>query len=819
MVDNIHDLKQKAEALVAQMTLEEKASLCSGKDCWTLKSIERLGLDSIVVMDGPHGLRKQIGVGDNLGIGDSIPSVCFPTASATACSFDRELLYEIGAAIGEECLQEGVSVILGPGVNQKRSPLCGRNFEYFSEDPIVSGELAASIIQGIQSTGTGTSLKHFAANNQEKRRMSVSAVVEERTLRELYLKAFEIAVKKGRPDTVMCSYNKLNGVYCSENKYLLTDILRTEWGFEGAVVSDWGAVHDRAHGVEAGLDLEMPGNEGYNDAKVIDAVKNGTLSMEALDQAACRVTQLILKGMLNRKQDYHYDVEKHHQLAVKAALESTVLLKNERNLLPGNIQQKTAVIGNFAKVPRYQGAGSSRLHPIRVDTAWDALRSMGLEAAYAQGYLEEFTTSSNGTGRKAREESEKLIREACEAAEGKEMVYLFAGLTEGYESEGFDRSTMAMPEEHNRLIEAVAACNPNVVVVLAGGAPMELPWIHKVKAVLLGYLSGEGGGEAIARLLLGAAVPCGKLAETWPVKLEDVPSYHYFPGGRLTVEHRESIYIGYRYYEKVEKSVQFPFGHGLSYTEFRYTELKIEQTECQYGDKLSVSFQVANQGKFTAKETALLFVAHENDNVFLPKKELKEFVKVELLPGETKKISVIMDTRDFGYYNTLIGDWYADSGDYAIMVGGASDQCELQATISLRSPERQEPNLRRLAPSYFKLENKQFEISQTEFEAFYGRKLPEGNRQAARPYSENNTLEDVQHTVIGKIILWYANRIVKKVTKGSGEQEGMMAAMITEMPFFAMVASGEGMLSESMMHGIVDLLNGHYLRGIRKLLK
>ncbi|WP_058302889.1 glycoside hydrolase family 3 C-terminal domain-containing protein [Gorillibacterium timonense] len=811
---NQHHLKQRAKELVERMTLEEKASLCSGRDCWTLKPIERLGLESIVMMDGPHGLRKQIGEGDNLGIGDSVPSVCFPTASATACSFDRELLHELGKAMGEECVQEGVSILLGPGVNQKRSPLCGRNFEYFSEDSLVSGELAASMIQGIQSTGTGASLKHFAVNNQEKRRMSVSAVVDERTLRETYLKAFEIAVKKGKPDTVMCSYNKLNGEYCSENKYLLTDILREEWGFEGAVISDWGAVHNRALGVQAGLDLEMPGNDGYNDAKVVEAVRNGTLAIEALDQTACRVTELILKGMENRKEGYRYDVDKHHELAVKAAAESAVLLKNKGNLLPGNPKQKAAVIGLFAKKPRYQGAGSSRLHPIQVDTAWDELTALGLEADYAQGY----SVEAIGRNGKATLEQDQWIREACETARDKDIVYLFVGLTEGYESEGFDRTTMSMPEEHNRLVEAVCACNPNVVVILSGGAPMELPWLSKVRAVLLGYLNGEGGGKAIAHLLLGISVPCGKLAETWPMKQEDVPCDRYFPGGRLTVEHRESIYVGYRYYEKAGKPVQFPFGHGLSYTEFRYSNLRIDRSECHYGEKLMLTFQVTNVGGVAAKETAFLFVAHENDNVFLPKKELIEFGKVELQPWETKELSVTVDTHSFGYYNTKINDWYAESGDYLLLVGGALDKTVLQASLHLTSPMKPQPDLKSTAPSYFALENKPFEVSHEEFEALYAKKLPVSDSRARRPFTENNTLEDIQHTFIGKLVIAYANRMAAEVTKDSPEQKGMMLAMFMEMPFFAMVSSGEGMISERMMHGVIDLLNGQYGRGIRRLL-
>lgn len=813
-----NDFKEKAKELVSFMTLEEKAGICSGKDCWNTKSIKRLNIDAIMMSDGPHGLRKQTDATDNLGIGDSIPAVCFPTASALACSFDRKLVYQVGKAIGEECKQESVSVILGPGVNQKRSPLCGRNFEYFSEDPMLSGELAASMIKGVQSTGTSTSLKHFAVNNQEKRRMTINAVVDERTLRETYLKAFEIAIKKGKPDTVMCSYNRLNGEYCSENQYLLTDILRTEWGFDGAVISDWGAVHDRALGIKAGLDMEMPGNQGYNDKKLISAVNNQTLSEEELDKAACNVTELILKGMHNRKEGFRYDMEKHHSLAVKALEESAVLLKNEDNILPGNQTQKAAVIGAFAKIPRYQGAGSSKIHPIKIESPLEVFQELGMEVTYAKGYCLKKRSIDN-VSKQELEEQDRLIKQACEAAKGKDIVYLFAGLPEGYESEGFDRKNMNMPTEQNRLIEAVCECNSNVVVILIGGAPIALPWIHKVKGLLLAYLGGEGIGKAIVNLLLGFQVPCGKLAETWPLSLEDTPCYHYFPGGRLTVEHRESIYVGYRYYEKAEKNVLFPFGHGLSYVNFMYSNLKLSGEECTVGDKIQLTFDIENFGSKKAKETAFVFVAHKSDTVFLPVKELREFVKVELNQQETKEVSITLDTNTFGYYNTSIKEWYAESGIYEIMVGSSLMDCTLRASIYLKSFKKPQADLTKNAPVYYQLPQKGLKVEKEEFEALYGKNLPIHDERASRPYHWNHTLEDISHTLIGKIIIIYANRIAKKVAKAEEEQEGMMAATIKEMPFFSMVASEEDMISESMMEGILDLLNGHYIRGFIKLFK
>lgn len=812
--------REKAKELVSRMTLKEKAELCSGQDCWNTKSVERLGVSSIMVSDGPHGLRKQIGATDNLGIGESVPAVCFPTASALACSFDRELVGEVGKAIGEECLQEEVSVILGPGVNMKRNPLCGRNFEYYSEDPVVSGELAASFINGVQSTGVGTSLKHFAVNNQERHRMTVSAVIDERTLRETYLKAFELAVKKGKPATVMCSYNRINGVYSSENRYLLTEILRGEWGYEGLVVSDWGAVHDRALGVAAGLDLEMPGCGGINDAKILQAVKEGTLSVSELDAAAARVTELLLTGSERKQPGYRYSKEAHHDLAVRAAEESAVLLKNEKQVLPGKVGQCAAVIGAFAKNPRYQGAGSSKINPVRIDTPWDALTAAGVQAEYAEGYSLKVTKLKNGKqAEEQAKEQNRRIKEACRIAKGKDIVYLFAGLPEGYESEGFDRSDLKLPEEQNRLIEAVSSCGVPVAVILIGGAPMELPWIHQVDAVLLPYLCGEGMGTAVANLLLGKKSPCGKLAETWPIALEDVPGSRYFPGKRLTVEHRESIYTGYRYYDTAKVLVRFPFGYGLSYTEFAYKNLRTDKERCSYGERLTVSVEVTNCGTVSAKETVFLFSAHRSETVYLPEKELRGFTKVALAPGETQTVVWELDTREFGYYNTLLHDWYAESGVYTLFVGANVQDCPLSARLQLESKEAPQPDFRASAPTYYHLPAKDFFVPDVEFEAIYGEALPEGDVPLKRPYSMEHTLEDVRHTLIGRLVLLVAERLMKKECASEEGQEGMMLATIREMPFFALVTSGDGMISEGMMEGILELLNGHYGKGIRKLLK
>lgn len=808
-------IKQKAKELVLQMTLEEKIGLCSGKDCWSLKSIERLNLESISMMDGPHGLRKQIGVTDNLGIGESVPSVCFPTASAIACSFDCDLVYNVGKAIGEECNQEGVSVILGPGVNMKRSPLCGRNFEYYSEDPVLSGKLAASMIKGVQSTGTGTSLKHFAVNNQEKNRMTINAVVDERALREIYLKAFEIAIKESNPYMVMCSYNKLNSKYCSENEYLLKEILRKEWGFNGAVVSDWGAVHDRTLGIKAGLDIEMPGNNGFNDAKIIKSVKSGFLSEYELNKTACRVTELILKCMLNKKDDFHYDYIMHHELAVKAAQQSIVLLKNDNDILPAKTNQKVAVIGEFAKKIRFQGAGSSKINPIKIENPWDALINKNIDVTYASGYsLKLAKQEKNILSRK-----DILINEACEVARDKDIVFIFAGLPEGYESEGFDRSNMRLPDEQNELIEKVSNCNSNVVVILVGGAPIELPWINDIKGLFLAYLGGEGVGKAIVNLLFGDEVPCGKLAETWPIHLKDTPCYNYFPGGRLTSEYRESIYIGYRYYEKAEKEVLFTFGFGLSYVKFKYSDLKLNNNIYSLGESIKIDFNITNCGSMSAREIAFIFVSHKSCKVFLHKKELKDFTKIYLNANETKNVSIKLDINSLCYYNTLIKDWDVENGEYKIMICSSSKDCLLEKSIYINSNNKAQPDLAKKVPIYYNLAKNDFKVDNKSFEALYGKTLPISDSKPTRPYTLNNTLVDIRHTFIGKFINIYADKIIKKIAKSEQGQEGMMSATIKEMPFFALVSSGEDIISESMMNGIIDMLNGHYIKGLKQIFK
>ncbi len=660
------------KALVAQMTLEEKAGMCSGKDFWHLKGIERLGIPSVMVCDGPHGLRKQDQTGDHLGINDSIQAVCFPTACATASSFDRDLLRTLGEALGEECQAEDVSVILGPAVNIKRSPLCGRNFEYFSEDPYLAGELASAQVGGIQSKHVGTSLKHFAANNQEYHRWTCSSNMDERTLREIYLAAFENAVKTVQPWTLMCSYNLINGVQASENKKLLTDILRGEWGFEGYVMSDWGAVNDRVKGLEAGLELEMPASNGTTDALIVQAVREGSLEEAVLNRAVERILRVVFQYADNRMEAV-FDKHKHHALAVHMECESAVLLKNEGRILPLGEGQAVALIGQFAEKPRFQGGGSSHINAFQVTSALDALRG-DPRVTYAPGFPAD-----------RDEENPAWVAEAVAAAKNADVAVIFAGLPDLFESEGYDRKHMRLPNCQLRLIEQVSAAQPRTVVVLHNGSPIEMPWANQVKAILEMYLGGQGVGQATVELLYGLANPCGKLAESFPRKLQDNPSYLNFPGDGDDVNYREGVFVGYRYYDAKDMEVLFPFGHGLSYTAFRYDNLRLSKTDLKDTDTLTVSVDVTNAGPVAGKEVVQLYVADHTGATIRPPKELKGFEKVALAPGETKTAVFALNLRSFAWYNEKIGDWYAATGAYEVLVGASSRDIRLTQGLRLAS--------------------------------------------------------------------------------------------------------------------------------------
>lgn len=659
------------KALVARMTLEEKAGLCSGLDFWHTKSVERLGVPSVMVSDGPHGLRKQDEKVDHLGVNESIKAVCMPAACATAASFDRALIEKMGQAIGDSCQHEKLGVVLGPAVNIKRSPLCGRNFEYFSEDPYLAGEMSAAYIGGVQSKNVGTSIKHFAANNQEHRRMSSSSNADERTLREIYFPAFEISVRKSQPWTVMCSYNRINGVYASENPWLLTDVLRKEWGFEGYVMSDWGAVSDRVAGVAAGLDLEMPGSGGINDRKIVAAVKAGELDEKVVDLACERILKINYRYLENARPETPWDQEADHQLSAAIAGECMVLLKNE-GMLPLNRADKVAFIGEFAAKPRFQGGGSSHINAFRTTSAVEA--AQGLPVTYVQGYSA------------ARDmATDEMIAEAVQAAKAAKVAVVFAGLPDAYESEGYDRAHMAMPACQNRLIEAVAEANPNTVVVLHNGSPVEMPWLGKVRAVLEAYLGGQAVGIATVRVLCGDVNPSGHLAETFPVKLSDNPSYLYYGGEGDEADYREGVFVGYRYYDKKEMEVLFPFGHGLSYTTFACSDLCLSGSKITDQETLTATVTVTNTGARAGKAVVQLYVGDKESTVLRPVRELKGFEKVALQPGESRDVTFTLDKRSFAYWNTQIHDWHVETGVFTVEVGLSSRDLQAAAEVTVES--------------------------------------------------------------------------------------------------------------------------------------
>lgn len=655
-------MNEQAKHIVSQMTLEEKAAWCGGKDFWHLQGLERLGLPPMMVSDGPHGLRKQDDKADHLGVNDSIRAVCYPAGCASACCFDPAQLEAMGQALGESCRAEGVGVLLGPAINIKRSPLCGRNFEYLSEDPYLAGKLAASLIRGVQSWGVGTSVKHYACNNQERRRMSVSAQVAQRPLHEIYLAPFELAVKEGKPWTMMCSYNRVNGVYASENRQLLTEILRDKWGFDGFVMSDWGAVSRRVEAVKAGLELEMPGPCPDTTQELIEAVRAGQLDEAVLDQAVARMVSIVLAWRDAQVGEAVFDREAQHQLAAQLETRCAVLLKNT-GVLPLRRDQKLAYLGGYAQKPRYQGGGSSHINATRVP---GALSLAPAGTVYVPGFVDETAQDLDA---------------AVAAAREAEAAVIFAGLPDSFECEGYDRSHMRLPESQNQLIERVAAVQPNTVVVLHCGSPVELPWADRVAAILCLYLGGEGAGEAADALLYGDANPSGHLAETWPLRLEDNPSYLNFPGDEYTVDYAEGIWVGYRYYDKKQMEVRFPFGHGLSYTDFALSNARLSAGRMTEGETVTVSAEVTNTGKAAGAAVVQLYVASGQDQ--RPVRELQGFAKVDLAPGETKTVTMDLTARSLSYYEPALDDWYAPAGTYTLELGWSSRDlvCSLPLTF------------------------------------------------------------------------------------------------------------------------------------------
>ena len=790
---------KKSQEIISKLTLKEKASLLSGLYNWTNKPIKRDDIDvpAVLMTDGPHGLRKEIGAdsGEKVNVmGASEPATCFPPAVTLASSWDVNMVAEVAKAIGEEAIDQNISTVLGPGTNIKRSPLCGRNFEYFSEDPYLAGQLATNYILGMKSTGVGSSLKHYCANNEEYCRMSISSVIDERTLREIYLPAFETAVKNAQPQQIMCAYNRLNGVFMSENKRMLTDVLRDEWGFEGIVVSDWGAVNERVEGVKAGLDLQMPGSGGMHDYLIVKAVEEGALKEEDVDKCVIRVLDYIFDCAEKKPTEKPVcDYDKHHELAVKAGEAGSVLLKNE-GLLPLSKDKSVALIGKMAEVSRYQGSGSSRINTRKLMNVLDVFEKEGVDFEYSAGY------SLVGDGM-----DEKALQRALQVAEKKDVVVVVMGLTDVFESEGFDRTHMSIPEGQTKLLAELVKVNKNVAVVLEGGSPIETYWVKDVNAVLNTYLLGEGVGEATFNLLYGKANPSGKLAETYPVALDDVLAQKYFPMGPNATEYRESIYVGYRQYEAMEKPVAFPFGFGLSYTTFEYSDLQIADSYTE-GETLSVRFTVKNTGKVKGAEVAQVYVGQINSPVFKAVKELKGFVKVELQAGESKEVEVVLDARSFAFYNVEIKDWHVLSGDYTISVGASSQDIRLKQNIKVISaaPEAKLPSKEGL-DVYYNIKGVD-EISQESFKALYGGELIDNTPAKVGDFHINTTIGELKVIALGRFLLKVVSLVSKIIAKDAANRSMIINSAVM-MPLRCACSFTGGMFSFYSLDGIVDVCN------------
>ncbi len=800
----------KHPEIIDRMTLEQKAAFVSGYDYWHLEEAPELGLPQIMITDGPHGLRKQKGKDyvepegqkgkTGIGLGNSVPATCFPPAATSSCSWDPDLLVKEGEAMGEECLKEKVSTILGPGTNIKRSPVCGRNFEYFSEDPLLSGKCSAAVINGVQSNGVGTSLKHFCCNSQEAFRMVINEVVDERAMRELYMTAFEIAIKEAQPWTIMNSYNKINGVYASQNGHIQEEIARGEWGFEGLFVTDWGSSVDRIPGLQNGTDLQMPASGPQNTELIISAVKDGSLDEAILNERVDKVVDFIVKSKPVLEKEHTYDTEEHHKIAQEIAEGSMVLLKNDGNILPLKPGQKVAVIGEMAKHPRFQGAGSSVINPTKLDNAYDELKKLGVDITYSQGYYKTAPTKKN----KNRTPEAQLLQEAVEAARKADVAVVFVGLTEEFEGEGYDRTGIEMPENHNNLVDKIVQANPNTVVVLAGGSVVYMPWLDKVKGLLNSGLGGQAGGAAVANILTGAVNPSGKTSETYPVSFEENPTYGNYPGGPVTSEHRESVYIGYRYYDSAEKDVAFPFGYGLSYTEFEYSDIKLSADKIKDTDTLTVSFKLKNTGAVDGAEIAQIYISDNESTIFRPEKELRAFKKVFLKAGEEKEVSLELSKRAFAFFNVNINDWCVETGEFDILVAASSRDIRLSSTVTVESTvECDIPDYRETAPNYY---NNIANISRDDFAAVYG-ELPNPEIDRTKKIDIYCCLNDARHTKWGGKLC----NMIEKLMSGMGSDANgdgkMLAAMATQIPIRNFIQMSMGVFSPEMADGLLKMLN------------
>ena len=785
---------QNTELLLKKLTLEEKCALLSGAETFKTRGMPEHGIPQIWLSDGPHGLRKQAGESDHLGLNPSVPATCFPTASAVANSWDATLGEEIGAALGEEAAAQEVSVVLGPGLNMKRNPLCGRSFEYFSEDPYLAGKLAAGYIRGIQSKGVAACPKHFAVNSQETRRMASDSIVDERTLREIYLTGFEIAVKEGHPRSIMSSYNLVNGTYANENKHLLMEILRGEWGFDGAVITDWGGSNDHALGVKNGSTLEMPAPGGDSVRELLAAVESGKISESDIDARLSELLPLVFdtKAALDAA-PREFDAAAHHALARRAAAESLVLLKNEGSLLPLAAGTKVAVIGDFAKNPRYQGAGSSMVNSTQVDVLLDKLIDSELNIiGYQQGF------DRHGKPDAA------LQKSACELATQADTVILCMGLDEIAESEGLDRSNLRLAQNQVDLLQAVAAVNPKIVVVLYSGSVVETPWLDNCQALLYAALGGQAGAGAVADALTGKVNPCGKLAETWPLAYADIPSAADFATRRKTVEYREGLYIGYRYFTTAEKAVRFPFGYGMSYTTFAYSDMA--------ADEQGVSLTVTNTGSVAGTEIVQLYVAKKNSELFRPAKELKGFARVTLAPGEKQRITIMLDDKAFRFWNVKANRWEIEGGEYELLVGASVEDIRLCEKISVHGTATVHPYEDRDLDCYYK--GDVLHVSDADFEKLLGHPIPNGKTKIDR----NLTLGELNHarSPLGWLV-WLVLTILLDVSYKRGKPD-LNILFQYNMPLRALAKMTNGAISMGMVDGIVMELQGFWILGLVRVI-
>lgn len=774
--------------ILQNMTLWEKARLLSGKSNWATYPLPRAGVKSVFCADGPHGLRKQAGAADHLGLNESVKATCFPTASCLANSWDETLMEKVGQALGQEAVNQEVDVLLGPGLNIKRSPLCGRNFEYFSEDPYLAGKLAAGYIRGVESTGTAACPKHFAANSQELNRMYYDSVADERTLRELYLTAFEMAVKEGKPGAIMSSYNKINGTYANENPWLLKKVLRQEWGFDGMVVTDWGGSNDIVEGVKAGSTLEMPGPVLDSAERLVAAVEKGELQEEEIDR---RVEELLSIALRKKPKLPYFTWEEHHALAKKAVGEGIVLLKNEGNILPLKDGVKVAVVGDFAQNPRFQGAGSSVVNPTKVEKPLDCYKAAGIHSVgFAQGF------------RRDGKAEEKLEAEAIALAREADVVLLHLGQPESSETEGLDRSTMALPENQRSLWKKMLETNPNTVVILCGGSPVELPYVDATPALVQGYLYGQAGAAAMAEILMGKGNPCGKLGETWPKALADVPNQAYYPVEEAHVLYKDSLYVGYRYYSTAKKEVCFPFGHGLSYASFAYSDLAVEEK--------GVSFTLTNTGNRAGAEVAQLYVGCEGGKVFRPVQELKGFARVELQAGESRQVRIPFDDKTFRYFNEATGTFEVEGGNYQLMVGASSEDIRLRGEIY---KEEIVPVTESAAPEVYRT-GAVDKATDKDFEALLGHHLPEapstGEMGWNSPMAHMAGCKNWLCRLVGKVFRHMVN---------TAKKPNLNLLFVYRMPIRGIPKLMGGMVNIEMAEGILTAANGHFCKGLGQLVR